>query len=193
MVDLHHSGAVVLAAVVVSAVEPVIGFGLVVVPESHMSADAEIGTGVVSELSISEVLAVWKHVTVAASDCDGVDWCVVTAVEDSSTPVWSQMWLILNKSTVFWDFDVSVMLNEREDGSLRYGVLGEIVCGVVGSELRDYFLLDSTIVSFFYICIRRHLTIISCLVCSSLMHIIVARNTWREFLVDITYRYNKIQ
>lgn len=85
------------------------------------------------------------------------------------------------------------LLNEREDGSLRYGVLGEIVCGVVGSELRDYFLLDSTIVSFFYICIRRHLTIISCLVCSSLMHIIVARNTWREFLVDITYRYNKIQ
>lgn len=47
-----------LAAVVVSAVEPVTGFGLVVVPESHMSADAEIGTGVVSELSISEVLAV---------------------------------------------------------------------------------------------------------------------------------------
>lgn len=56
--DLHHSGAVVLAAVVVSAVEPVTGFGLVVVPEFHMSADAEVGTGVVSELSISEVLAV---------------------------------------------------------------------------------------------------------------------------------------
>lgn len=50
------------------------------------------------------------------------------------------------------------MLNEREDGSLRYGVLGEIVCGVVGSELRDYFLLDSTIVSFFSLCIYRHLT-----------------------------------
>lgn len=50
------------------------------------------------------------------------------------------------------------MLNEREDGSLRYGVLGEIVCGVVGSELRDYFLLDSTIVSFLSLCIYRHLT-----------------------------------
>lgn len=47
MVDLHHSGAVVLAAVVVSAVEPATGFGFAVVPESHMSADAEIGTGVV--------------------------------------------------------------------------------------------------------------------------------------------------
>ena len=50
------------------------------------------------------------------------------------------------------------VLNEREDGSLRYGVLGEIVCGVVGSELRDYFLLDSTIVSFFSLCTYRHLT-----------------------------------
>ncbi|OWZ40708.1 hypothetical protein C343_05420 [Cryptococcus neoformans C23] len=39
------------------------------------------------------------------------------------------------------------LLNEREDGSLRYGVLGEIVCGVVGSELRDFysfFGLDGT-------------------------------------------------
>ena len=49
------------------------------------------------------------------------------------------------------------MLNEREDGSLRYGVLGEIVCGVVGSELRGFFLLDSTIVSF-SLCIHRHIT-----------------------------------
>lgn len=53
---------------------------------------------------------------------------------------------------------LSGMLIEREDGSLRYGILREIVCGVVGSELRDYFLLDSTIVSFFSSCTYRHLT-----------------------------------
>ena len=33
----------------------------------------------------------------------------------------------------------SNLLNEREDGSLRYGALREIVCGVVGSELRGNF------------------------------------------------------